>query len=61
MFLLFLETCLMTRGKHLATVQAQTICQVFSLSVDSFYKVLDDYPEAMKNMKRTTKDAIHFI
>lgn len=42
----------MTRGKHLATVRAQTICQVFSLSVDSFYKVLEDYPEVWKDMKR---------
>lgn len=42
----------MTRGKHVATVQAQTICQVFSLSVDSFYKVLEDYPDVWKDMKR---------
>lgn len=61
MFLPFLETCLMTRGKHLATVRAQTICQVFSLSVDSFYKVLEDYPEVLKNMKKSTKEAIQFI
>lgn len=60
MFLLFLETCLLTREKHLATVQAQTICQVFSLSADSFYKVLEEYPEAFQDMKRTTKEAIHF-
>ncbi|KAF4083452.1 hypothetical protein AMELA_G00141300 [Ameiurus melas] len=57
----FGETCLMTRGKHLATVRAQTICQVFSLSADSFYKVLEDFPEVMKDMKRTTKEAINFI
>ncbi|KAK2868995.1 hypothetical protein Q7C36_000866 [Tachysurus vachellii] len=57
----FSETCLLTREKHLATVRAQTICQVFSLSVQSFYKVLEDYPEVLKDLKRTTKKAINVI
>lgn len=61
MFLPFLETCLLIRGKYLATVQAQTKCQIFSLSVDSFYKVLKDYPEVLKDMKKSTKEAIRFI
>lgn len=53
----FGDTYLLTRGKHLATVRAQTICQVFSLSLHSFYKVLEDYPEVLKDMMKT-KDAI---
>ncbi|KAL6484815.1 hypothetical protein MHYP_G00068600 [Metynnis hypsauchen] len=48
----FGETCLLTRGRRLSTVQAQTICQLFSLCVDSFYRVLCDYPEVMADIYR---------
>uniref|UniRef100_A0A3B4DQ47 Cyclic nucleotide-binding domain-containing protein n=1 Tax=Pygocentrus nattereri TaxID=42514 RepID=A0A3B4DQ47_PYGNA len=48
----FGETCLLIRGRRLSTVQAQTICQLFSLCVDSFYRVLRDYPEVMTDIYR---------
>ncbi|XP_026074821.1 potassium/sodium hyperpolarization-activated cyclic nucleotide-gated channel 1-like [Carassius auratus] len=47
----FGESCLLTRGRHLATVQALTICQLFSLSVDSFHSVLKDYPDIRRDLE----------
>ncbi|KAG9271355.1 potassium/sodium hyperpolarization-activated cyclic nucleotide-gated channel 1-like isoform X1 [Astyanax mexicanus] len=57
----FGETCLLTRGRRLATVRAQTICQLFFLSVESFHRVLEDYPEAMKELKRTSHLGMSFV
>ncbi|XP_073688940.1 potassium/sodium hyperpolarization-activated cyclic nucleotide-gated channel 3-like [Garra rufa] len=52
----FGESCLLTRGRHLATVQALTICQLFSLSVDSFHAVLKDYPDIRKDLDTFQQD-----
>ncbi|XP_051999008.1 potassium/sodium hyperpolarization-activated cyclic nucleotide-gated channel 1-like [Xyrauchen texanus] len=52
----FGETCLLTRGRHLATVKALTICQLFSLSVDSFHHVMEDYPDIKRDMEISQSD-----
>lgn len=52
----FLESCLLTKERRLATVQTQTTCQLFSLSVDRFHRVLQDYPEIKKDMESSQQD-----
>lgn len=39
-----LEICLLTRGRRTASVQAETYCRLYSLSVDNFNEVLEEYP-----------------
>ncbi|CAB1328851.1 unnamed protein product [Coregonus sp. 'balchen'] len=48
----FGETCLMTKGKRLATVQALTTCQLFSLSSDRFQRVLQGFPDIRRDMEK---------
>ncbi|XP_041699490.2 potassium/sodium hyperpolarization-activated cyclic nucleotide-gated channel 1-like isoform X2 [Coregonus clupeaformis] len=48
----FGETCLMTKGKRLATVQALTTCQLFSLSSDRFQMVLQGFPDIRRDMEK---------
>lgn len=38
------EICLLTRGRRTASVQAETYCRLYSLSVDNFNEVLEEYP-----------------
>ncbi|XP_076857286.1 potassium/sodium hyperpolarization-activated cyclic nucleotide-gated channel 1-like isoform X2 [Brachyhypopomus gauderio] len=47
----FGEICLLTRGYNLEGAYAQSTCQLFSLSVEKFYQVLEDYPEFMKDLE----------
>ncbi|EHH63200.1 Potassium/sodium hyperpolarization-activated cyclic nucleotide-gated channel 4, partial [Macaca fascicularis] len=39
-----LEICLLTRGRRTASVRADTYCRLYSLSVDNFNEVLEEYP-----------------
>ncbi|KAM9802637.1 hyperpolarization activated cyclic nucleotide-gated potassium channel 5 [Syngnathus typhle] len=48
----FGEACVLTRGKHLATVKALTDCQCFSLSWDDFQEVLEAYPDLRKDLDK---------
>ncbi|XP_046903572.1 potassium/sodium hyperpolarization-activated cyclic nucleotide-gated channel 1 [Hypomesus transpacificus] len=48
----FGETCLLTRGKHVSTVQALTTCQAFSLDVDSFHSTLDGFPDVKTELNK---------
>lgn len=45
------ETCVLTKGKHLATVTALTDCQCFSLSYNDFKDVLEGFPEVKKDVE----------
>lgn len=45
------ETCVLTKGKHLATVKALTDSQCFSLSWDDFHEVLDGFPDVKKDLE----------
>ncbi|XP_058475408.1 potassium/sodium hyperpolarization-activated cyclic nucleotide-gated channel 2-like [Solea solea] len=40
----FGEICLLTQGRRTASVSADTYCRLYSLSVDSFNEVLEEYP-----------------
>ena len=40
----FGEICLLTNARRVASVRAETYCNVFSLSVDHFNAVLEQYP-----------------
>ena len=40
----FGEICLLTNARRVASVRAETYCNLFSLSVDQFNAVLDMYP-----------------
>lgn len=46
------ETCMLTKGKHLATVKALTDCQCFSLSWDDFQNVLEGFPDVKKDLEK---------
>lgn len=46
------ETCVLTKGKHLATVKALTDCQCFSLSWDDFQEALEGFPDVRKDLDK---------
>ncbi|MED6236203.1 hypothetical protein ATANTOWER_005794 [Ataeniobius toweri] len=48
----FGETCVLTKGKHLATVKALTDCQCFSLSWDDFQEALRGFPDIKKDLEK---------
>ncbi|KAK1902912.1 Potassium/sodium hyperpolarization-activated cyclic nucleotide-gated channel 2 [Dissostichus eleginoides] len=48
----FGETCVLTKGKHRATVKALTDCQCFSLSCDDFKEVLLCFPDISKDIEQ---------
>lgn len=47
----FGEICLLTNARRVASVRAETYCNLFSLSVDHFNAVLDQYPLMRKTME----------
>jgi CRP-like cAMP-binding protein len=47
----FGEICLLTNARRVASVRAETYCNVFSLSVNQFNTVLDMYPLMRKTME----------
>ncbi|XP_061579304.1 potassium/sodium hyperpolarization-activated cyclic nucleotide-gated channel 1 [Cololabis saira] len=47
----FGETCVLTKGKHLATVKAVIDCQCFSLSYKDLQDVLEGFPEVKKDLE----------
>lgn len=48
----FSETCVLNKGKHLATVKAITECKCFSLSWDDFQEVLKSFPDIKKDIEK---------
>ena len=47
----FGEICLLTNARRVASVRAETYCNVFSLSVDHFNAVLETYPLMRRTME----------
>ena len=47
----FGEICLLTNARRVASVRAETYCDLFSLSVDHFNEVLETYPHMRKVME----------
>jgi CRP-like cAMP-binding protein len=57
----FTETCLMTKGKRLATVQALTTCQLFSLSSERFQMVLQGFPDIRRDMEKFSQQDKEYV
>lgn len=47
----FGEICLLTNARRVASVRAETYCNLFSLSVEHFNTVLDQYPLMRRTME----------
>ena len=47
----FGEICLLTNARRMASVRAETYCNVFSLHVDHFNTVLENYPFMRRTME----------
>jgi len=47
----FGEICLLTNARRVASVRAETYCNLFSLSVEHFNVVLDQYPLMRRTME----------
>ena len=50
----FGEICLLTNARRVASVRAETYCNLFSLSVDQFNCVLDMYPVSPYGIGKAT-------
>ena len=54
----FGEICLLTNARRVASVRAETYCNVFSLSVDHFNAVLEAYPLMRRTMKSVVAERL---
>ncbi|XP_059081374.1 uncharacterized protein LOC131879150 isoform X3 [Tigriopus californicus] len=57
----FGEICLLTNARRVASVRAETYCNVFSLSVNHFNAVLDMYPLMRKTMETVAAERLNKI
>ncbi|XP_050101547.1 uncharacterized protein LOC126581731 isoform X3 [Anopheles aquasalis] len=57
----FGEICLLTNARRVASVRAETYCNLFSLSVDHFNAVLDQYPLMRKTMETVAAERLNKI
>jgi hyperpolarization activated cyclic nucleotide-gated potassium channel 2 len=57
----FGEICLLTNARRAASVRAETYCNVFSLSVDHFNTVLDQYPLMRRTMESVAAERLNKI
>ena len=57
----FGEICLLTNARRVASVRAETYCNVFSLSVDHFNAVLDMYPLMRRTMESVAAERLNKI
>lgn len=60
-FLLVLEICLLTKGRRTASVRADTYCRLYSLSVDNFNEVLEEYPMMRRAFETVAIDRLDRI
>ena len=56
----FGEICLLTNARRVASVRAETYCNVFSLSVDHFNAVLETYPLMRRTMESVAAERSEF-
>ncbi|KFU83955.1 Potassium/sodium hyperpolarization-activated cyclic nucleotide-gated channel 4, partial [Chaetura pelagica] len=54
----FGEICLLTRGRRTASVRADTYCRLYSLSVDNFNEVLEEYPMMRRAFETVAMDRL---
>ncbi|XP_072503317.1 potassium/sodium hyperpolarization-activated cyclic nucleotide-gated channel 3 isoform X1 [Notamacropus eugenii] len=57
----FGEICLLTRGRRTASVRADTYCRLYSLSVDHFNAVLEEFPMMRRAFETVAMDRLHRI
>uniref|UniRef100_UPI0037E89104 potassium/sodium hyperpolarization-activated cyclic nucleotide-gated channel 2 n=1 Tax=Semicossyphus pulcher TaxID=241346 RepID=UPI0037E89104 len=57
----FGEICLLTRGRRTASVQSDTYCRLYSLSVDNFNEVLEEYPMMRRAFETVAIDRLDRI
>ena len=55
------EICLLTRGRRTASVRADTYCRLYSLSVDNFNEVLEEYPMIRRAFETVALDRLDRI
>lgn len=60
-FHLCLEICLLTRGRRTASVRAENYCRLYSLSVDNFNEVLEEYPMMRRAFELVALDRLDRI
>ncbi|XP_061451448.1 potassium/sodium hyperpolarization-activated cyclic nucleotide-gated channel 4 [Rhineura floridana] len=57
----FGEICLLTHGRRTASVRADTYCRLYSLSVDNFNEVLEEYPMMRRAFETVALDRLDRI
>ncbi|XP_029789318.1 potassium/sodium hyperpolarization-activated cyclic nucleotide-gated channel 3 [Suricata suricatta] len=57
----FGEICLLTRGRRTASVRADTYCRLYSLSVDHFNAVLEEFPMMRRAFETVAVDRLRRI
>lgn len=55
------EICLLTRGRRTASVRADTYCRLYSLSVDHFNAVLEEFPMMRRAFETVAMDRLQRI
>lgn len=60
-FFLSPEICLLTKGRRTASVRADTYCRLYSLSVDNFNEVLEEYPMMRRAFETVAIDRLDRI
>ncbi len=55
------EICLLTRGRRTASVRADNYCRLYSLSVDNFNEVLEEYPMMRRAFETVALDRLDRI
>ena len=59
--LLNAEICLLTRGRRTASVRADNYCRLYSLSVDNFNEVLEEFPMMRRAFETVALDRLDRI
>ncbi|KAJ8340676.1 hypothetical protein SKAU_G00353090 [Synaphobranchus kaupii] len=57
----FGEICLLTRGRRTASVRSDTYCRLYSLSVDNFNEVLEEFPMMRRAFETVALDRLDRI
>ncbi|XP_069035088.1 potassium/sodium hyperpolarization-activated cyclic nucleotide-gated channel 1-like isoform X1 [Lepisosteus oculatus] len=57
----FGEICLLTKCKRTATVQALSLCKVFSLSSECFWRILQGFPEIKEELEKTARERLLYL
>lgn len=61
LFLFVPEICLLTKGRRTASVRAETYCRLYSLSVENFNEVLEEYPMMRRAFETVAIDRLDRI